>query len=783
MNSIWKRDNDLYNIADIILKHKIISFDIFDTLVFRSVEKPEDIFELIYDRFKVKIWSECPIRKEEFRKMRILAEKKARKNKIEEKGLTDNEVNLDEIYNELIYLIKYKNELINIEKEIEKENIYLNPVTYSLLQYAYECNKKIILVSDMYLKKNEIIELLNSCGVSMELIDNIFVSCEYQKTKHSGKLYKKVLDFYNIKPKEILHIGDNEYADIERAKLYNINSVKYNCISKQYFNFELEKIKFGFIPTRINSLRKIAINLSSDLKDEEKFWFEIGVGILGPFLTFLSQWTIDIAKKNNVSQIYPLMREGVILGKTLRQAASYNNAKIDIKELFVSRQSTGLASLNELNDEYIDKYFLQRIITVDEMLKLLGIHHLNDKFLINIRNKSTSKLNSEEIKKLKEIIFVNKENIDKTIIEKKELLIKYLKHNINLDKKFMTIDLGYRGTIQENLNLILKDIIKQEDIVHILGIGDETICDKMVKGIDIRPYVSSLDDEQGLTESILWDASIIEEFMNDERGSTTGYELNNNKVEPIIDENRIPDIQFKYKKICQDGILLFQKLFYETIYVTNKSIDYEKYSKSVMIPISRLLEVPIFEEAQKLILLNHDENAGTQHVSTIITEKDKELVEKYDYYEFMDNARRNKVSWSQGLAAVYYPNKTLLDVIKNGKLQIKYFRECFEFVNELTKKNISTTIIYGAGEVGRALIKVLELHNIKVEFIIDRKSSIWGTTINGVEVISLNKLLEERHTSESVIIASFSFIDEIRSEIQQKLKDINIICIKIKDIG
>ena len=65
--------------------YEIISFDIFDTLIIRYVEKPEDIFSIIEYRIKDAI---------DFKNKRINAEKIARRK-------FEREITIDDIYSEL----------------------------------------------------------------------------------------------------------------------------------------------------------------------------------------------------------------------------------------------------------------------------------------------------------------------------------------------------------------------------------------------------------------------------------------------------------------------------------------------------------------------------------------------------------------------------------------------------------------------------------------------------------------------------------------------------------
>ena len=87
---------DIYKKID---KANIVTFDIFDTLIKRNVEKPEDVFKLVEAHYN--LHNKNSIKK--FTEYRIKAEREARIKSIKE------EVSLDEIYNVLKSIYPYYN--------------------------------------------------------------------------------------------------------------------------------------------------------------------------------------------------------------------------------------------------------------------------------------------------------------------------------------------------------------------------------------------------------------------------------------------------------------------------------------------------------------------------------------------------------------------------------------------------------------------------------------------------------------------------------------------------
>ena len=101
-----------------ITKYEYVSFDLYDTLIFRTVEVPQDVFRIIPILFNER--NEEKINEREFYINRIYAERVARSNREKE------DVNLDEIYRYLEYPSSIKKILKNIEIEFEINNCVIN---------------------------------------------------------------------------------------------------------------------------------------------------------------------------------------------------------------------------------------------------------------------------------------------------------------------------------------------------------------------------------------------------------------------------------------------------------------------------------------------------------------------------------------------------------------------------------------------------------------------------------------------------------------------------------
>ena len=291
----------LINIKSQIDTHKIISFDIFDTLLLRPYVKPTDLFLHMEKAYKLPFF--CYLRQE--------AEQNARINHLDMEDIT-----LDMIYDEIDE--KFKNMK---QKEMDWEEMVLraNPELLEVYNYAKSQGKKIIIASDMYLPTDFIAKMLNKNGFCDW--DQLYVSGELGKGKYNGNMYIQILnDFNDVKAKDILHIGDNQKSDYQKAKEHGINTILYQSVLKQFirnnpkarlykqYHYESigKSILLGFSAYEWQKTRFNSSNANS-------YWHQLGYNYAGPLAYGYARFFENQAIKNELNNIFFVARDGWLL--------------------------------------------------------------------------------------------------------------------------------------------------------------------------------------------------------------------------------------------------------------------------------------------------------------------------------------------------------------------------------------------------------------------------------------------------------------------------------------
>ena len=300
------------NYSCYISKIDTVSFDIFDTLLVRTVNNPEDVFFLVGYNM-IDIIKNTP---EDFVMQRTNAARKAKFSSI------NGEYSLDDIYANLEGYTDYERECLKTE-ELRIESIVLkaNPQIKKLYEKYIKYGKRIIAVSDMYLPSQFLINLLYKNGYTQ--IEKVFVSCEEHANKSSGELFNIVKNKYG--DKKYLHIGDSWKSDYILPK--NCGWKSKHCSKNKTINGSISEV-----------FSKKNIRLFSGEYPER-----IGYSVLGPIVFEFSKWLYNQVNKNKTNSILFFSRDGKILQESFELI--YPNNSFDVTYFHISRKAINVATL------------------------------------------------------------------------------------------------------------------------------------------------------------------------------------------------------------------------------------------------------------------------------------------------------------------------------------------------------------------------------------------------------------------------------------------------------
>lgn len=301
-----------YSLAELrskIAEAEVVSFDLFDTLVTRKVYQYTDVFELVDLKLKG-MGIDIP----GFGELRLSAEKQLSK---------ERSPKLIEIYEEVLRSsgsdAVSAERLCEIEWETDLAVMMPRRKVCEIFREAVESGKDVVITSDCYYGKEQICSLLDKLGING--YKKVFVSSEYDTLK-TQRLFDELKS--EFPGKRLLHIGDDETADIDSASVRGIDTFRlysgmqlYDALgglgADEHLKTLSDRVKIGLFISRIfndpfvfeDSDQRLCVNDSED----------IGYLFCAPMITDFVHWMKERAVTDNEGHLLFCARDGYLIKK------------------------------------------------------------------------------------------------------------------------------------------------------------------------------------------------------------------------------------------------------------------------------------------------------------------------------------------------------------------------------------------------------------------------------------------------------------------------------------
>ena len=428
---------DPQELAQCLAQFDIISFDVFDTLIFRPFDKPTDLFFFIGEQLKYP----------DFERIRKEMEWRAREKKyIEEKS---KEVTLDDIWTLMEQETGISKEVgMQVEVECEIEHCFANPYMRKVISILSSLNKKIIITSDMYLREAQIRQLLEHCGYGT--FDAYFVSCEYGKSKGDKGLYQLIKTSFG-EHLSYAHVGDNEYSDQKKAREAGFTSIPYknvNDAGEEYRCEDMSVITGSMYRGIVNSY------LHNGLHKYEKD-YELGFTFGGLFAVGYCQFIHQCAKQQKADNILFLARDGDILQSVYqmmypKEASEY---------VYWSRKAATKLTADHFRYDYFRRFLYHKInqdYTVESIFKSMQLEDLLEDFCRESGYDCGSILKEETADCCKNYLLKHWDEVLKHYESESNAGKQYYQKILSGCQKVLAVDIGWAGSGTISLNYLVQ---------------------------------------------------------------------------------------------------------------------------------------------------------------------------------------------------------------------------------------------------------------------------------------------------------------------------------------
>lgn len=587
------------------LEHcSVVSFDIFDTLLIRYVEHPEDLFLHLDDHPAFQALKlAAPVSR-----LRKAAEAHARHAARE---LTkSSEVNLEEIYGAFCDLNELSRDLapslVEAEEQIERRLCVANKSIVDLYKRACAAAKRVVYVSDMYHRASFLTSLLQENGFAVAP-GRVFVSSEYRGNKYEGTLFRKVIEQLAVRPEEILHVGDHPLSDYQAAKRLGLRALLHPCRAAS----EHPSPAANPATAALQSYRR-GMSRAADCNFAEKsFYWRIGYRTYGPLLAGFCQWLGTKLREDGVKQAWFVLRDGEILAKIFKVLFSDDEGRPKVSTLLLSRRALLLPILIAAPD-YAFPMLLNSTaaMSIRGLCERLGLDA--EPLAAEIARSGFRSLDTVVDYPQRLNLFATnrtlQEALGKRCLRERSALLEFLQQEGVLNaQNIALVDVGWCGTIQTALQVVLAEAAPKAQVTgYYLG------TTKIASALRQRSYAASCGEPKQLIDLIYPLSCLLECFTTTASGSLSHFKMQGGRSVPVFLPRETGDEQCRFLEEMHQGAMAFAQDFRER--ASNFHFDCLT-SEIALESYVQLLACPTPEEALKLGALQHGEDMGSKRAS------------------------------------------------------------------------------------------------------------------------------------------------------------------------
>lgn len=570
---------------------RILSLDCFDTLIWRNVHAPVDVF------------TELPVAGGGI-EPRVRAERLARKTRKAADGF--DEVSIEAIHAVLQPHADARAASVDAELAAEALHCYPFAPTVALIEAARARGLRVIIVSDTYLAEPQLRALIRKvAGEAVEgAIDTIFCSSEYGVAKAQG-LFNHVLAALDVPPETILHLGDNPIADKQAPTELDIPAVHFQQFApglQQQLRLEAAAATLIEPRTRITvpplQPHRAALSIGGGDPDPAR---ALGHDVLGPLLHGFVHWVhreVEALAAETGRRVRPVfvLRDGHLPAKAYEAAGFGPAATIEVSRFTARRASfdseAAIRAYLVREETKLTKVIGRQLLVEDDEMKRLPP---------NSKAFRTKLLEPQWVRKIISRSGKFAERLAKHVAQAS---------GVEAGEQLMLVDLGYQGTVQDMIDPVLSKLLD-------IGVSGRYL---LLREIEPTPF-----DKRGLLDPRHFDSrtlgalirqiAVVEQLVTVAQGSVIDYHVNGKPIRKAAD---IKGRQSAIRDAAQAGCLA---------YIANEagakarpagSDNPETQRRAAAAVLARLLLLPRTEEVALVEAFDHDVNLGTNYTTKLI---------------------------------------------------------------------------------------------------------------------------------------------------------------------
>lgn len=516
------------SLDELIERAAVISFDFFDTLFVRPLANPEDAFDILGQQFAITDFRDRrrAAQSEAFRRMHATGRK---------------EITLADIYACFTKTDVSNTELMNAEYALELALIEPNPEMFQLFSTLITAGKRVVITSDMYFSANFFVEALRPHGLAHV---QLFISADCNATKRdTGELFDIMAARLGLTTGDILHIGDNQLADVTRPREKGLMAFHYQAKHSPLIR------KTASLTTSI--AHGLLSTSARDIPPDS--YTELGFIYGGPANLGFFEWIRERARLDRIDHVLFLSRDGYSLERIAKRHV--NGEFPDCCYFLGSRTAYTLAAINKDNFSQFLPFFLSGSdgLAPSELLERIGVQPPALKIMEDLKLGSEVRVNAALHKRLADFLYAYRWEILKVCRHNRRALYQYLKQvGVKEGSRVALVDVGWNGTTQEAFELAVRPLMNLKIFGYYFCLADTPDRFRREATQQMSAMINTTTTSAATVASIYRNRVAVEQFFSAPHSSVIGLRLSPPGIEPVMDAGRgnTDELQQIAEEVC-----------------------------------------------------------------------------------------------------------------------------------------------------------------------------------------------------------------------------------------
>ena len=574
---------------------EILSLDCFDTLLWRNVHCPRDLFaDLPIPGGGILSRGRCESRAR--RGARVVDQR--------------DEVSIEEIYAALYPTASEtaRREAVAVELAAEARHCYGFAPTAALIRDAKARGLTVVIVSDTYLSEPQLRRLIEEAAGEdiASQIDRIFCSSEYGLPK-AGGLFRHVLADLGASPGAVLHVGDNVEADRKAPAELGIHGVhfrQFDSAASQRLRLEACAASVLDPAVRVTVPAYQPHRPAVSLRETDDPVWALGHDVLGPVLHAFADWVRREAEEMSGRLGKPV--------KTLFVLRDGHLPRMVYDAIYPADAPSGTIELSRFTARRA------AFVDADSIRDYLGSQSQHERIDVLARQLG---LNVDEYRKLgrqSQAQFarsvLHPAMVRKIVKRSGEFADRLFAHfqaqGVQRGDAVMLVDLGYNGTVQNQVGPLLEERFGLTVAGRYLLLREDQLS-----GLDKKGLIDARHCDVAGLQSLCCSVALVEQLCTIARGSVVDYGRDG---APIRKGAGAKGAQNEIRDRLQQACVAFAGSA-SAGFVRPAASDGEEARRLMALgALARLLFMPSTAEVEIFQAFEHDVNLGTDDMMKLL---------------------------------------------------------------------------------------------------------------------------------------------------------------------